>query len=119
MTLKELAIDHDYYAHGSNYYSTEAYGHYNTWADFYNNFFDADIDMNLIYRWDIFEQCPGNFSMQVVIIGQRKGIYLPIEIDRVEENDVPQIVEFLKPHFDKLLSIWKPLSKEFINHIEG
>ena len=56
MELKDLAIDHDYYASDSNYYSNDATGHYNTWADFYEEFKDADIDMNLVYRWDITER---------------------------------------------------------------
>jgi len=117
MNLKDLAIDHDYYASGSNYYSNEATGHYPTWADFYEEFNDADIDMNLVYRWDITQrEKAGRYYMQVVIIAQRKGIYMPIQIDYVDEKDVPQIIEFMKPHFYKLLSIWNPLSEEFLNN---
>lgn len=114
-TLKELAIDHDYYASDSNYYSNDAGGKYNTWADFYEEFKDADIDMNLIYRWDITKREKSErYYMQVVIIAQRKGIYMPIHIDYVDDKDVPQIKEFMKPHFEKLLSIWQPLSTEFL-----
>ena len=114
-TLKDLAIDHDYYASDSNYYSSDARGYYKTWADFYEEFKDVDIDMNLIYRWDITEDGnSGRYKMQIIIIGQRKGIYMPVHIDSVFEEDVPQIKEFLKPHFEKLLSIWKPLSGEFL-----
>ena len=117
MELKDLAIDHDYYASGSNYYSNYASGHYNTWADFYEEFKDADIDMNLVYRWDITEREKSKrYYMQVVIIAQRKGIYMPIHIDYVDEKDVPQIKEFMKPHFEKLLRIWNPLSSEFFNN---
>jgi len=114
-TLKDLAIDHDYYASDNNYYDRDAGGKYNTWADFYEEFKDADIDMNLVYRWDITKREKSErYYMQVVIIAQRKGIYMPIHIDYVDEKDVPQIKEFMKPHFDKLLSIWNPLSKEFL-----
>jgi hypothetical protein len=117
MELKDLAIEHDYYASDSNYYSNDASGHYSTWADFYEEFKDADIDMNLVYRWDITEMDKSKrYYMQVVIIAQRKGIYMPIHIDYVDEKDVPQIKEFMKPHFDKLLSIWNPLSSEFLNN---
>jgi hypothetical protein len=111
ITLRQLAIDHDYYASGSNHYSQEASRHYKTWADFYADFEDADIDMNLVYRWDISErEASGRYDMQVTMIQQRKGIYMPIHIQCVDEKDVPQIIEFMKPHFEKLLSIWKPLS---------
>ena len=114
MELKDLAIKHPYYASDSNYYSRDAAQHYNTWADFYEEFFDADIDMNLVYRWDITERDKsGRYYMEVFVICQRKGIYMPIMIDYVDEKDVPQIIEFMKPHFEKLLSIWNPLSEKF------
>jgi hypothetical protein len=115
--LSDLAIDHPYYASGSNYYSNDAAGHYNTWADFYEEFHDADVDMNLVFRWDIrkSEEKSKPYYMQVIIIAQRKGIYMPIHIDSVGEQDVPQIEQFMKPHFEKLLSIWQPLSDKFLN----
>ena len=98
MTLKDLAIDHDYYASGSNYYSNDAGALYNTWADFYDEFADADIDMNLVYRWDVFKREKGDgYHMQIVIIGQRKGIYIPIHISYVHEYDVNSILSFMKP----------------------
>lgn len=116
MKLKELAVDHDYYASDSNYYSNDAVGHYTTWADFYEEFHDADIDMNLVYRWDIGQREESKrYYMQIIIIAQRKGIYMPIHIDYVDECDVPQIIEFMKPHFNKLLSIWEPLSNKYLN----
>ncbi len=115
MTLKELAVDHDYYASDGNYYSREATGHFNTWADFYEEYKDCDIDMNLVYRWDIHErEKSGRYYMQVTIIGQRKGIYSPQLIDYVDEKDVPQIIEFMKPHFEKLLKIWNPLTEIYL-----
>lgn len=116
MELKDLAIDHDYYASGCNYFSKDAGDNYNTWADFYEVFKDTDIDMNLVYRWDITQRDKSKrYYMQIIIIQQRKGLYMPIHIDYVDENDVPQIIEFMKPHFEKLLSIWKPLSNEYLN----
>ena len=115
MKLKDLVIDHDYYASGSNYYSNDATQYYNTWADFYDEFHDADIDMNLVYRWDIYQrEHSKRYYMQIIIIAQRKGIYMPIHIDYIDKIDVPQIIEFMKPHFKKLLSIWEPLSGEFL-----
>ena len=111
MQLKDLAIKHDYYASDSNYYSSKAGGYFNTWSDFYEEFKDANIDSNLVYRWDIYKGCiEGVLCMNIVIIAQQKGIYMPIHISCVEEKDVEQIISFMKPHFEKLLSIWQPLS---------
>lgn len=116
MELKDLAVDHDYYANESNYYSNDATLKYDTWADFYEEFKDADVDMNLVYRWDIsLREKSERYRMQIIIIGQRKGIYKPVHINYVDEKDVDQIVQFMKPHFEKLLSIWNPLSEMFLN----
>ncbi len=111
MKIKDLAVDHDYYTSDSNYYSNDASGHYENWDSFYNEFKDADIDMNLVFRWDIYKKDEEKgYYMQVTIIAQRKGIYMPIHIDSVEDKHVEQIKEFMKPHFEKLVSIWNPLN---------
>ena len=114
MTLKDLAIDHDYYASDSNYYSESATTTYDSWKEFYSTNKNADIDMNLVYRWDINQDDDGEYSMLLVIIGQRKGLYRPVIINSILEENVEQVKEFLKPHFEKLISIWKPLSTEFL-----
>ena len=114
MSLKSLAIDHDYYASDSNYYSESVTSTYDTWEEFYSISKNADIDMNLVYRWDINQGNDGKYGMFLVIIGQRKGLYRPVIINSILEEDVEQIKEFLKPHFEKLMSIWKPLSTEFL-----
>jgi hypothetical protein len=113
--LKDLAIDHDYYASDSNYYSRDASEFYSSWEDFYEDYNDADIDMNLVYRWDIKEDedSPGEFSMQIVIIKQRKGIYTPIQIESLKEENASEIVSFLEPHLAKLMVNWSPISDMF------
>jgi hypothetical protein len=116
LTLKDLCVDHDYYASDNNYYSNDAGAKYSTWPDFYSEFRDADVDMNLVYRWDlslIDEDAghkDGNYYLRIFMIGQRKGIYKPFVIDRVFEIDVPDIIKYLTPHLDKLNRLWIPLS---------
>lgn len=118
MDLKDLAVNHDYYASASNFYSNEVSGYFSTWADFYEEFCDADIDLNLVYRWDICRRDKSNhYYMQIIIIVQRKGIYMPIHVDYVDDKDVPQIIEFMKPHFEKLCRIWNPLSELFLTQL--
>lgn len=114
MTLQELSVDHDYYASENNYYSNDVTQHYYCWDDFYSEMHDADVDLNLVFRWDIWKEDDSDwYSMQISIIQQRKGIYAPFLIDKVEEKDVPEIEVFLKPHFEKLITIWQPLSERF------
>ncbi|GAB3545952.1 hypothetical protein [Spirosoma fluminis] len=48
--------------------------------------------------------------MQIFMMGQRKGLFLPYTIHLVTEADVPQIIDYLKPHWKKLNRLWTPLS---------
>ena len=118
-TLKKLAIKHPYYASDSNFYSNEASREFDTMTEFLEEFKEADVDMNLVYRWDVYvqeeddkEQDPGlgKYYAQVTIIHQRKGIYSPYQIKNINEEEVKQFIEYLKPHWDKLKEIWLPLS---------
>jgi hypothetical protein len=117
-SLKELAVEHPYYCSGSNYYSNEDNLHYNTWKEFSEVFMDADIDWNLCFRWDIIEDTKfvdgihdiklGTYSMEVFIMKQRKGIFTPVKISRIFEEDVPSILEYLDKHYNRLLEMWEP-----------
>lgn len=115
-TLKYLAVAHDYYCHTSNYNSNEAAQHFNTWAEFYQEFHDSDLDMNLIFRWDIKEkESKGEYYMEVFMMLQRKGMFMPVNISNVFEDDVKTIVAFLQLHYNKLQHLWTPLSN-YSNH---
>lgn len=114
-TIKELAIDHAYYCSTANYFSNEAGQKYNTWPEFYSDFHDADIDYNLIFRWDIKEHTTdndkglGTYWMEIFFIQQRKGIFFPVVIHRVFDEDVETIVSLLKTHAEYLTTLWKPI----------
>lgn len=111
LTLKELATDHDYYCSDSNYYSNEASLKYETFADFYEEFHDADVDMNLVFRWDLHEiEKSKRYYLEIFQMKQRKGIFTPIHIACFDEADIPLFWKYLKPHIEKLKSIWQPLN---------
>ena len=110
LTLKDLAVNHDYYCSDSNYYSNDASLYYETFSDFYDEFNDADVDMNLVFRWDLkFLEENNEYYLEIFQMKQRKGIFTPIHIEVFEEKDIPLFLEYLKPHIEKLKSIWKPL----------
>lgn len=112
MTLKDLAIDHPYYAADHNYYSNEAGCEYETMNDFLKEFTDADIDMNFIYRWDVSEdEETGFYYANVYMIHQRKGIYAPILIKYFDEKNVLAFVELLEKHKKRLLEMWEPIGE--------
>ena len=109
LTLKDLVTDHDYYCSDSNYYSNEASLNYDKFSDFYEEFHDADVDINLVFRWDLKEKDrEGTYYLQIFMIKQRKGIFMPITIDSFVEKDVETFVNYILPHIEKIKSIWKP-----------
>lgn len=109
LTLEDLAIDHDYYCSPNNYYSYEATLKYDTFADFYEEFHDADVDKNLIFRWDLHKREESKrYYLELFMINQRKGIFKPIYITFFDERDIDSFVKYLKPHIEKLKAIWKP-----------
>jgi hypothetical protein len=116
MTLKELAIKHSYYCHPSNYYNNNCSHYFDTWDKFFEEWADADKDMNLVFRWDILEKedenekGTGTYEMQVFIMGQRKGLYQSCTIHTVTEADVPAIVNYLKGYKDHLMAMWEPIN---------
>lgn len=110
ITLKDLAVDHDYYCSDTNYFSNDARIEYDTFADFYEEFHDADVDMNLVFRWDLHErENSERHYLELFMIQQRKGIFTPIFINYFDEKDVPLFLKYINPHIEKIKSIWRPL----------
>lgn len=117
-TLKQLAaVDHPYYCHDSNYYSNEAAMRFETATDFLDCFADADIDMNLCFRWDVYERedtqgnATGAYRAEVFIMLQRKGIFKPCSIKSIGEHEAARFVEYLQNHHETLHRMWNPISK--------
>ena len=111
MTLKDLFIEHPYYASSSNYYSNEASLSFQTMSDFISEFADADIDMNLIYRWDVHKHDKSEtYWAEIFIIHQRQGIYTPIVIHHFAEDDVSSFISLVTKHKERLLECWKPIA---------
>ncbi len=117
MEFKNLLVNHDYYASDSNYYSNDAGTEWNSFDEFYAEYINADIDMNLIYRWDIkirdkedVVNGASKYYMELFIIKQRKGIYAPQFIHSISEKDFDKIKELLQPHLDKLAKNWIPFT---------
>lgn len=108
MKFNDLLQEHDYYCSDNNYYSNDAGSKWDTFQDFYNEYRNADIDMNLIFRWDIKKSDVGNLYMEIFMIHQRKGIFAPHYINFVSENDFEDIKFLLQKHLNKLAAIWLP-----------
>ncbi len=111
MTLDDLRIHHPYYCHTGNFYSNKPSKRWKDWASFYNEYKDADVDMNLIFRWDVKRHDDDTYYMEIFIMRQRKGIFAPQVIEVVTEANVDQIVEVLTRHAETIKAIWNPIIK--------
>lgn len=114
-------IKHSYYCSDSNYCSNECTRAFGSFGEFLSEFGDADFDMNLLFRWD---WCEGddhglpeyngddyyrNGRLQICWMGQRKGLYFTSFIS-VCRADEPEVIKFLKPRFDHLVSLWEGIT---------
>lgn len=118
-------VNHDYYCADSNYYApgnAQPGQHFKSIADFLKEEADADLDYNLLFRWDwqeLHEETgePNyngdpyyrNGKLFLFFMGQRKGLYRWATVD-VCRADEPAVIEYLKPRLEHLRKLWSPLS---------
>lgn len=117
MRLRNMCVKHSYYCSTSNYYSNEETGVWDSMTEFLNEFEDADIAMNLVFRWDIFEiesnnpEYPSNrYRAEVFIIAQREGIFMPQIIHSINQSEMERFTVYLQKHMDHLFDLWQPLT---------
>lgn len=111
---RSLVVDHPYYASQGNYFNNDCHAEYGSWQEFVEVGGDADLDMNLVYRWD-WRRAEPEWDMPhdrllLYFVGQRKALHRSAEI-RVSTDDEDAIREWLRPRWDKLRDIWAPISE--------
>lgn len=111
--LNALLVDHPYYCSESNYYSNDAGARWETMTEFLDEYEDADIDMNLVFRWDVKprgeENTAGRYCAEVFIMNQRKGIFSPHCIAHINEEEAVRFKKYLEKHWATLRAVWEPL----------
>jgi endo-1,4-beta-D-glucanase Y len=121
MALELKSTKHSYYCSDRNYYvdGRQNWGRcdYDTWADFKSDWFDEtqyviDDGYNHLFRFDIFEKDDGGYGMYLFFILQRKGIFRPVRILTITEDDLPDIEDFLFFRWEYLKRQWAEFSKE-------
>lgn len=114
---------HPYYAQEGNYYSNECHITFGTWAEFIAAEGDADMDLNLIYRWDWQRPEDDNgkklrlnpdpyyrdMTLKLFYIGQRKALARSVNVS-VCQADEPAVRKWLTPRLSRLLKLWAPLA---------
>ena len=129
MELKET--NHAYYCSENNFYvgnrNGENFGRcdYDSWEDFKAEWLGLgedklalDDDYNHVFRFDILEKRDretdkplGNFELWLFFILQRKGIYRPVWIKEIAENDMHEVTSFLEERWQYLKKQWNEVSK--------
>ena len=119
--LELKATNHRYYCNETNYYvdGHSNYGRcdYDTWQDFKDEWLDKDLgiddDYNHCFRFDITEGYDenddpnGELKLWLFFILQRKGIYRPVQIKSITQDDMDEIDQFLSNRFGYLMNQWQ------------
>lgn len=122
MEVKHLwEVEHPYYCSEGNYFANECHTEYKTFGAYVAEFGDADLDYNLVFRWDWREgddwgaedfngdNYYRNGRLTIYMMHQRKARNVSHEI-QVCRADEPAVIEFLKPRLAKMMELWAPLS---------
>lgn len=121
--LKLKETEHAYCCSTTNYY-VDGYRNfgrcdYDTWGDFKDEWLDdgpndLDDDYNHLFRFDIVENEdePGVFELLLFFILQRKGIFRPVVVHRITEDDLSDIETFLRRRWQYLQYQWSEFSEE-------
>ncbi|KGC12964.1 hypothetical protein DM48_315 [Burkholderia gladioli] len=119
-------IKHPYYCTEGGYtHSQEQHKtiwEFKSWADFFAEMGDADMDYNMLFRWDWDEMDDDNRptftgdpyyrngKLKMFFMVQRKGFHSCSIID-VCRADEPAVIEYLMPRLAHLMSLWEPLAR--------
>lgn len=124
LILRDLVeSDHPYHSANYNYYSNEATVEHDSLKAFLDEFEDADIDMNLVFRWDVKDTSPEDsdeedITIYVYLLQQRKGIYSPQIIEDFEKDQLPRFRKYLQKHYKRLQEIWSPISEGELRELD-
>ena len=85
-----------------------------SWASFAEAEGDADLDYNLVYRWDwdaADESDPEDAdTLKIYFMGQRKALCRSVDVT-VTRADEEAVRAYLFPRWKKLQDLWAPLSE--------
>jgi len=111
---------HPYYCEEENYYSKDAMRSFKSFKGFFDEEGDADMDYNLLFRWDWLEEDPetgeSNYSgddyyrngrLLLFFMGQRKGLYRSVSVE-VCRADEPKVIEYLRLRWEHMQLLWAP-----------
>lgn len=112
MHIKLWDTDHPYYCTEGCYYKNGHHNDYESFDEFLDEWDDADLDLNLISRWDWWEGEEneieeGKTQLRIYYMMQRKAFPHSICID-VTRDDEPRIREWLAVRAAHMAKLWEP-----------
>ena len=118
--LERIAMHkHPYYCSETNYFSNDHCAKWENATEFLDCMENSDIDMNLVFRWDIErntdietgEELEG-YHARVFIIQQRKGIFYPHYIKSITEDELERFLKYIEKHWKRMNEMWAPISNK-------
>ncbi len=113
--------EHPYYCAEQNARAKgdEAGQRYDSFEDFLEDWGDADLDYSLLFRWDWLDADKENQDpdpnyrfesdeLKLCWMLQRIGDYRYCVV-KVKKEDEEKIIEYLKPRWEYMKSLWSPL----------
>lgn len=119
--MKLWEADHPYYMTEGNYFSNDCHTEWASLGLFLEVFGNADIDRNLVFRWDWREgkdwdlpeyngsDADRAFDLMLQMIQQRKASLVSHRI-KVCRNDEPAARAYLEKHAERNSENWEPIS---------
>lgn len=113
--------EHPYYCQRGNYFANDCHVSFDTWDSFVYVEGDADLDMNLVYRWDWKRAADDDERVRdtpssaredrllLFYMGQRKARCRSVEI-AVCRDDEPAVREWLAVRWAHLQKLWTPFT---------
>ncbi|KOR22969.1 hypothetical protein [Burkholderia cenocepacia] len=118
-------VKHPYYCTEGQFFANQrehqTVWEFKSWAEFIAEMGDADMDYNMLFRWDWHEggdhELPEfngdvyyrNGKLLLFFMVQRKGFHSCSIVD-VCRADEPAVIEYLKPRLAHLMQLWAPLN---------
>lgn len=109
MNLKELSVKHPYQCATSSYAETDATFYYDNIGDFLAKFGNYDLDYSLVFRFDVHpNKKDGEYHANIFMMQQQIGRFQCAIIQKLTEDDSEKLVNWLRPRFEYMKSLWTP-----------
>jgi hypothetical protein len=106
-----LVVPHPSTCSTENFLDPEYSAHYLTLDEFLAEHGSSPDELNLCFRWDLERnELGGGFRALIFTVQQRKGIFVPVIIEQIEDDELDRLEVYLRRHWELLKKMWFPIS---------